>query len=177
MSPMVRIPYSMEFTLLGFLHRQPMHGYELFQQINRSEGIGLIWRIKQSQLYALLDKLEGDGLIEVAYFEPQEAHPQRKVYHLTPQGEDVFYHWLRSPVEQTRSIRMEFMAKLHFAQMEGREILESLLILQENTAQGWLKSLQEQESRAETDFDREVFLFRSGQVQATVKWLQECRQR
>lgn len=171
MSPMVRIPYSIEFALLGCLHRQPMHGYELYQHINQPHGVGLIWRIKQSQLYALMDKLESDGLIEVAYIEMQETHPQRKVYHLTQQGEETFLRWVGSPVEETRSVRMEFMAKLYFARQEGKEELASLLLAQEKTAQKWLESLQAQESKAETEFDRQVFSFRAGQVEATIQWL------
>ncbi len=53
----------MEYILLGFVAQGPIHGYDLHKKIGEPQGIGLIWRIKQSQLYALLDKLEKDGLL------------------------------------------------------------------------------------------------------------------
>jgi len=40
-----------------------MHGYDLDKEIATREGIALIWSITQSRLYALLDKLETQGML------------------------------------------------------------------------------------------------------------------
>ncbi len=63
---MVRTPLSMEYILLGLVFKQPMYGYEIHQLLSQPEGLGLIWHLKQSQLYALLEKLEKDGLLEAS---------------------------------------------------------------------------------------------------------------
>ena len=63
MSPRPSIPLTHEYILLGLLHQQPMHGYDLHKEITSREGIAVIWTVKQSQLYALLDKLETQGLL------------------------------------------------------------------------------------------------------------------
>src|SRR4051812_40584710 len=97
MSPMVRLPLTTEHALLGFLRQQPMYGYEIHQQLSESAGLGLVWRLKQSQLYALLGKLEQEGYI-VATLEAQDARPPRKVYRLTGSGHLAFLEWVQTPV-------------------------------------------------------------------------------
>ena len=115
MSPMVRTPLSMEYILLGLVFKRPMYGYEIHQLLSQPEGLGLIWHLKQSQLYALLEKLEKDGLLE-ARLEYQETRPPRKFFTLTPQGKAAFQEWVQSPVEDARGVRQEFLAKLYFYQ-------------------------------------------------------------
>jgi hypothetical protein len=51
-------PLSLEHILLGFLCQESTDGYDLYKKINGFEGISLVWNIKQSLLYAMLDKLE-----------------------------------------------------------------------------------------------------------------------
>jgi DNA-binding PadR family transcriptional regulator len=43
--PRVNLPLSTEYALLGFLRRQPMHGYEIHQQLSDATGLGLVWRL------------------------------------------------------------------------------------------------------------------------------------
>ena len=62
MSPMVRRPPGIELVLLGFLREGPMHGYQIFQMFSEPNSLKLVWELKQSQLYALLTKLELDVL-------------------------------------------------------------------------------------------------------------------
>ena len=55
MSPRRSAPFNLEFILLGFLSQRAMHGYDLYKTLVQGGGVGLVWRVKQSQLYALLD--------------------------------------------------------------------------------------------------------------------------
>ena len=66
MSPMVSSPLTTEHALLGFLHQQPTHGYEIHRRLSDSEGLGLVWHVKQNKLYALLAKLESKGYVTTA---------------------------------------------------------------------------------------------------------------
>src|SRR5947209_20400002 len=118
MSRMQRDPLALEHALLGLLRRQPMHGYELYQRLTDPAGLWLIWRMKQSQLYALLTRLEAEGYL-AADLQLQDARPPRKIFHLTRAGRERFLAWVRAPVPHGRELRQDFLAKFYFALREG----------------------------------------------------------
>lgn len=68
---------TIEHALLGFIYEQPTHGYDIYQQLAAQTGLWQVWRLKQSQLYALLTKLEENGYI-TADVQSQAARPPRK---------------------------------------------------------------------------------------------------
>jgi PadR family transcriptional regulator AphA len=68
---------TIEHALLGFLSERPMHGYDIYQQISQPNGLGLVWRIKRSQLYALLARLEGQGYIAASVEIHDRSRPRR----------------------------------------------------------------------------------------------------
>jgi PadR family transcriptional regulator AphA len=171
MSPLSRTPLSIEWSLLGFLSEQPMHGYEICQRLSQATELGLVWHLKQSRLYALLTRLEERGYIDYT-MEPQDLRPPRKVYALTPEGKAALDAWLHSPVEHGRDFRLEFLAKLYFAQREGEGVLRALFEAQRRLCQGWLAQQQRALDALEpTSFEWLVYRFRLGQVQAIVEWL------
>lgn len=74
------------FLALTALAGEPLHGYAIIQEVARlSQGHT---RLKAGTLYSLLDRLAGDGLIEVAS-EEVVAGRLRRTYRLTPLGTDV----------------------------------------------------------------------------------------
>jgi PadR family transcriptional regulator, regulatory protein AphA len=174
MSPMVRQPLRIEHALLGFL-REPMHAYEIHQRLVQTKALGLVWRMKQAQLYAQLGRLEQAGYI-VSTTEPQGTRPPRKVLGLTVSGEAAFARWLVTPVEHGRDFRMEFLAKLFFARQEGAEAVATLLEAQRAVCQGWLDGLHARSNdvRGEEPYDWLVLQFRVGQVEAMLRWLDVC---
>ena len=174
---MSRSQLTIEYALLGYLYRQPMHGYEIHHKFLADDGLGLVWQLKQSQLYALLTKLEQRGYI-TATLEPQDARPPRKVLHLTTDGQAAFLDWLRKPVPQGRKMRMEFMAKLYFARQIEPEIVAILIDGQRHICREWLASLRTQADvlSAERPFEWLVYQFRVGQVEAMLHWLDVCDQ-
>jgi PadR family transcriptional regulator AphA len=174
---MVTHPLTIEHALLGFLNQRPMHGYEIGQHLADSAGLGAVWRLKQSQLYALLSKLEEKGFI-FATIEPQEARPPRKVYQLTERGRMIFLNWVQSPVSHGRQMRLDFLAKLYFARGVGLPAAKALVDQQRETCRGWLSDLQIRagRQRVKRGFSYEwlVSQYRVGQVQATIEWLDKC---
>jgi len=174
---MTRSPLTIEYALLGLLYQQPRHGYEIFQQLLAEDGLGLVWRLKQSQLYALLTKLEQQDYI-IATLEPQDARPPRKMLQLTAAGREVFRDWLQTPVPQGRKMRLEFMAKLYFARRLEPAAAVALIDGQRDICREWLASLQTQADAlsAERPFEWLVYQFRIGQVEAMLNWLDVCEQ-
>jgi DNA-binding PadR family transcriptional regulator len=167
----------MEHALLGFLYVCPMHGYEIYQQLSDPAGLWQVWRLKQSQLYALLTKLEEVGYLN-ATLQPQEARPPRKIYALTENGRAAFWHWLTSPVAHGRHIRVEFRAKLYFAYRQAPTV--ALLLLEEQlaTCQTWLAALRARElaEANQQPFTYAVYQFQLSQIESFLAWLLTCRQ-
>lgn len=172
--PMVKQPLTIEHALLGFVRQQPMYGYEIHQRLLASAELGLVWTIKQSQCYAILTRMEEDGLLR-SEVSPQEPRPARKMLYLTPAGEATFLRWVRSPVEHGRDVRLEFLAKIYFARQEGAAALE-LTARQRRVSVQRLAALREQAAalEAERPYDWLVLRYRIGQLEAALSWLDEC---
>jgi PadR family transcriptional regulator, regulatory protein AphA len=166
-------PFGTEIILLGLLRARPMHGYEICQQLSAPTGLGLIWRVKQAQLYALLDRFETEGYV-AATLEPQEKAPPRKVLNLTAKGCEAYEGWVCSAVPSARAMRIDFLAKLYLAQQEQPEVRRALIDAQRRTCQVWLARLKQQAVDAATPFDMTVWRFRIAQVEALLGWLDHC---
>ena len=137
MSNIPSIPLSAAYVLLGLIRHEPLHGYEIHRRLAETPELRLVWHIKQSRLYALLSRLEDEGLAGVKV-EPQEARPPRKVYHLTATGRHAYEQWLTQPVDLPRELRLDFMLKLYFAIEEGPETLSLLIQRQQEICAHWL---------------------------------------
>jgi PadR family transcriptional regulator AphA len=167
---------SIEHALLGFLLGQRKHGYAMYQELEDPMGLGPVWQIKLSQLYALLGKLEDTGYI-VATLEPQESKPPRKVYQLTAEGEEAFAAWVQSPVKHGRSLRLEFLVKLYFARQQSLRSAAQLLSAQRELCRDWAEAetqIIHQEKVGGRRYSRLVHTFRLGQIEAMIAWLDQC---
>ena len=174
--PRLKEPLTLEYALLGFLRAGPAHAYEIHQRMAQTEVVGLVWRLKQRQLYALLEWLEAEGYVE-GTTEPQGNRPPRRVLTLTPSGEARFCQWLGQPVDHGRDLRQEFMAKLYFAHLEGAATVNALIERQQQVCQRRLSGFQRQLATipAERPLDRLVWQFRQDQMTMILQWLETCR--
>lgn len=94
-------------SLLGFLHRGPMSGWELMA--TAQTVIGDFWSLTQSQVYRELNAMAAAGLIQQGETGPRE----RKPYTLTDAGRAAFAAWLdREPGPET--IRFPLLLTLAF---------------------------------------------------------------
>lgn len=175
MSPNVRHSLSIELALLGFLRQGPLHGYQIHQQLSGPSGLSQVWRLKQSQLYALLARLDEAGYIS-GTLQAQESRPARRVYSLTPLGEAVYLEWVRSPVSVPRQIRQEFLTKLYFARRESTQAYAELVIAQRAATYDWLADLEARTPPTpDTDPQRWlVYQYRIHHIQAILDWLTQC---
>ena len=143
---------TIEYSLLGYVYERPAHGYEIYQQLSAPTGLWQVWRLKQSQLYALLTKLE-EAQYLAATLQPQDARPPRKIFHLTATGRSAFQAWLAAPVMHGRQMRIEFLAKLYFAERQQTASALQLLEQQAAVCQQWIMELHgTPELTAESDF-------------------------
>lgn len=172
--------FTVEHALLGFIYECPMHGYELYQQLSAPTGLWQVWRLKQSQLYALLAKLVEHGYL-TATVQVQETRPSRKVYTLTDEGRAAFQQWLHDPVGHGRQMRFEFLAKFYWAYRQAPEVALALIDKQHEACQSWLAALGDGMKAASGDqgvhyFSFVVQQFRASQIESFLGWLAVCRQ-
>jgi PadR family transcriptional regulator, regulatory protein AphA len=172
MSPRPSIPLTHEYILLGLLHQHPMHGYDLHKEIASREGIAVIWSVKQSQLYALLDKLESQGLL-TSTLVPGEAHPSRKEFQLTEAGQKALDAWTQNPVRHPREMRQDFLARLYFASQSSPQAAAHLIQRQQAVCCDWLQGLQKRAQDVGEDryFEQIVYDFRATQITGMLEWL------
>ncbi|MGB3698998.1 MAG: PadR family transcriptional regulator [Gordonia sp. (in: high G+C Gram-positive bacteria)] len=85
---------ALEHAILVSLSERPGTGYEIGQQFSRS--IGYFWSATHQQIYRTLKKLHADGLVSYTSV-AQDGRPDKKVYTLSPSGEEVLADWVNSP--------------------------------------------------------------------------------
>lgn len=168
-------PPGLELALLGFLRDGPLHAYEIHRRLEQAEALGLVWRLKQSHLYALLGRLEAADLL-VGTTQPQGARPPRRVLALTPAGQEMFAGWVAAPVAHGRDLRLEFLAKLFFATRDGPPAVAALVERQRTACAGWLAELHAQADAVPDGqpYATLVLQFRIRQIEAILDWLDTC---
>ncbi len=100
---------TLGYALLGVLARGPASGYDLTRQLQAP--IGFFWRARHSQIYPELARLEAQGHVTHELV-TQQDHPDKKVYTITPEGQEALRLWATEPVEAA-VVRDEFLLKTY----------------------------------------------------------------
>jgi PadR family transcriptional regulator AphA len=112
------------YVILGMLRKGPKSGYEIKAKADISTRF--FWAISYGQIYPELKRLEEAGLIE------GEADPgsgrQRRVFSITPAGEDALRAWLTGPGELQSELRHEGVLRFFFSDSLSHE--ERLALIQ-----------------------------------------------
>jgi len=97
-------------VVLAMLAKEPTHGYELRARLRAALGpVGE--GLNAGQVYVTLTRLEKAGLVEPTAAPGASERPDRKVYELTPAGQQRVAAWL-ADVEWPRPDLTEFHLKL-----------------------------------------------------------------
>ncbi|MFI6789303.1 PadR family transcriptional regulator [Nonomuraea sp. NPDC050383] len=83
----------MQDAVLAMLAKEPSHGYDLRARLRRSLG-PLGESMNPGQIYVTLTRLEKAGLVVCERAEGLPERPERKVYALTPAGQQRVAAWL-----------------------------------------------------------------------------------
>ena len=131
---------SLRYALLAILRVGPQSGYELQKQFSLS--VGHVWHAPDSQIYPELRKMATEGLIE-AEDQARGERGMRRLYHVTPAGEQSFLAWMNSPLDYQR---FRDPAHLRAAYLESAEPEAAREILRGHIAhwEGELAQFQEQ---------------------------------
>lgn len=82
---------SLRHALLALLDAEPMTGYSLAKQFDRSAAY--VWHAPHSQIYPELRKLESEGLV-TSTAERRGDHGTKRTYHLTDAGRAELRRWV-----------------------------------------------------------------------------------
>lgn len=97
--------------LLIILAEGPTHGYDLLEQV-RAVGLAAA---EAGGLYRCLRSMEEDGLVK-SWWEPSQAGPPRRTYHLSPSGDEAAAAWvacLGEVREQLDALMVRYALSLH----------------------------------------------------------------
>jgi PadR family transcriptional regulator, regulatory protein AphA len=158
-----------EYPVLGVLASGPAHGYDICRRL-RAE-LGQVWNLGKSQIYALLSRLERDGLV-VHERVGQENLPSKNIFTLTPEGSEVLKQWTSTPVTHVRDMRLEFLTKLWFAQKHGSESEKNIIRRQLEVCRQKADRLEALRDSCGTKVESLSVDFRLSVVQAALAWLE-----
>jgi len=125
-----------------------------------------------SQVYAVLKRLEIEGLVIGKSVHSKEA-PSRKVYSITPLGEEKLNAWLyeTNPSPSIHWIRVIFLSKLYIAdllEMSKDEIIEHQI----GSCQSQHKVFSKERNKAQTAFEGLILDYILNQLDAALDWLE-----
>ena len=124
----------MREVLLGLLHKEPSHGYELKLAIESM--FGELWpEVNIGQIYQTLGRI---GLVRSATV-TQGNRPDKRVYELTPAGRQDLQQWVDDPLPAVR-VRDTFFSKLLVA---WKTRLADPVVLIDRQRRAYLRQLRE----------------------------------
>jgi len=166
---------SPEYVLLGLLAQGPAHGYELHQKLSRD--LNQVWHLSQSQIYNILNRLEGQDFIRGTILE-QEKLPAKRSFELTGAGQERFDKWLSAPSRSSvRAIRVEFTTRLYFSLAFDQKLAAKIVSEQIAETRSGLRLLIDTQSSIpeEQIFNHLGLDLRIRQLNSILDWLDSCR--
>lgn len=178
---------SLRYAALAMVAERAMHGYELKARFD--ELTGGFWELNYGQVYAVLDRLEREGLVEGEWLAPGPGEApkggrQRRIYRITPRGLEALQRWRRSPVERARPLRDEVFLRLAAA---DRSDLSQVLGMLHQQRQIYLRKmaqithqklkLQTRPSSAESLLTSLIIDAALFHAEADLRWIDLCEQR
>jgi PadR family transcriptional regulator AphA len=160
---------SYKYLILGLLMERPMSGYDIKKEVKRT--LGAITSASYGTLYPTLHKLLAEGCVEMQEI-PQRSRPSKKLYSLTPQGQDELTTWLRQPAIGDQ-IRREFLLKLYLAKTLGEQELRTIVTNRRLETELLLHSLQQDMQNAKNPQQQWVVDYALAMCEAEMNWLKQ----
>jgi DNA-binding PadR family transcriptional regulator len=157
-------------VVLAMLAKEPSQGFQLRARLNNALG-PLGDALNAGQIYVTLGRLEKAGYVSL---EDSSAKADRKVYALTPTGQERVSEWL-SEVSWPKPDLAEFHLKLIAAAAAG---LADPISIVDTQRRELLRSLREvQRAQMDESENSDASLLLEGivlRLQADLRWLEAC---
>src|SRR5262245_39367238 len=101
---------SLRYAILGFLSSTPASGYQIGREFQN--GAGSYWSALPSQIYPELHELEELGWVSGQVSKTDRL--RRKIFRLTPRGEEELQKWVEAdndypPERDSERLRLIFL--------------------------------------------------------------------
>ncbi|MGI8447208.1 MAG: PadR family transcriptional regulator [Streptosporangiaceae bacterium] len=160
-------------VVLALLAKEPSHGYELRTRLRQALG-PLGDAMNAGQIYVTLTRLEKAGLVTSEPAAGAADRPDRKVYALTPAGQQRVADWL-TEVSWPKPDLAEFHLKLVAASAAG---LADPIAIVDTQRRELLRRLRDAQRAAMAEPERSAAgLLLEGivlRLQADLRWLEAC---
>lgn len=160
-----------QLLLLGMLRIEEMHGYQVDQMINAH--LEPSFQLKKPTMYKLLNKMVDQGWI--TFREEQEGnYPVRRVYTITPAGEEAFQQLLRQSLGDYRPVNFNDIALAFLDTLPAAEALPLLYQRRENISQ-FLETARAHNANQDTHQGgyQLMFLHQIHHLSAELAWMDE----
>ena len=161
--------------MLAMLAKEPSHGYQLRARLGLALG-PLGDAMNAGQIYVTLTRLEKAGLVVAERAAGLPDRPDRKVYALTPAGQQRVAGWL-AEVSWPKPDLAEFHLKVIAAAAAG---LADPITIVDAQRRELLRRLRDAQRAAMAEPDRSAAgLLLEGivlRLQADLRWLEACEQ-
>jgi DNA-binding PadR family transcriptional regulator len=166
---------SVRYGLLALLGREPMHGYQLRTEFERSTG--LTWPLNIGQVYTTLSRLNRDGLVEETDLAEE---PGKVVYRITDAGRAELTTWFATPVAPADHPRDELAIKVALALHTPGVDVPAVLQAQRTATLRKLRELTRLKTKADDSADDawplvlDLMIFRT---ESEARWLDHSEAR
>jgi DNA-binding PadR family transcriptional regulator len=145
-----------------------MHGYQINELIDAHLGTSI--QLKKPTVYKRLATMVDDGWIR--YYEEQEGnYPTRRVYQITPEGEEAFQRLLRQSLADYQPISYLGNIGIVFMDALPKEEAVALLLQQRQEVERLAEALQADEQH-QGGFQF-LLSYHLSQLKAEWEWLDE----
>jgi DNA-binding PadR family transcriptional regulator len=162
-------------VVLALLAKEPSYGYELRARLRQALG-PLGDSMNHGHVYVTLARLEKAGLVTSELTVGVADRPDRKVYGLTPTGQERVAEWL-AEVDWPKPDLAEFHLKLIAAAASGLADPVTIVDTQRRELLRRLRDAQRAELAEQDGSDAALLL--EGivlRLQADLRWLEACEQ-
>ena len=159
----------LELAVLGLLKERPMHGYQLSREL--TESLGGLWRVSYGTLYPTLRRLEKDDAI-VSEPGDQRGARRKKVFRITPKGEQLFLELLQETPHDTQSEDARFRMRIAFFRYLPPETRIRLLERRRQALEQRLGTISASlRSGRSDDYGRALIEHQRAVTEADISWL------
>jgi DNA-binding PadR family transcriptional regulator len=160
---------SIKYGLLALLDEEPRHGYELKTAFERRTGGS--WALNIGQVYTTLQRLERDGLVELA-----RSDGDRHDYRITRAGRDQLREWFATPVVPDAPPREQLTIKVLLAVAASDVDVTEMLQRQRTASVEQLQAYTRRKAGADPDdvaflLMLDALIYRT---EAEIRWLDAC---
>ena len=110
----------LEYIILGFLKHRDMSGYDIKQHMSMSTDN--FYNASYGSIYPMLKKLEENGSIRSR--EELEGGKYKKLYSITPAGDQAFLQWLQEPITLSRTKHDHLVRIFFFDYLPEEKVME-----------------------------------------------------